>query len=249
MRSGEPAFWLNPVFEDGQPIDELLIRAAQDFWPEAVCATKKALNDGTRAGEILEQSVHEVGAKRLDNQIQNPLKLSSYLRVAFYRLLHRVSTREGCVYFYAPDALHLDEDVNTTQSAPIPSGSADPNEQASNWARRTYKASTIWSSPNTQSRPGPAYIDTVIDLDRLLAQLTEEERTILRLFWLEDEDWHYIAKKVGMTQGNARVMSYRALRKLRRLASQQRPQGAQCQQTTVSFPKKKRSSREGSGVS
>ena len=108
MRSGEPSFWLNPLFKDGQPIDESLIRAAKEFWPEAISASKNALNDCTRAGEILEKSVHKVWAQNLENRILNPLKIPSYLRVVFYRMLYHVSSRESCLLFYSPDTLHFD---------------------------------------------------------------------------------------------------------------------------------------------
>ncbi|MEW5980090.1 MAG: sigma factor-like helix-turn-helix DNA-binding protein [Acidobacteriota bacterium] len=251
MRSGEPSFWLNPLFEDGQLIDELLIRAAEEFWPEAVRATRNALNDSTRAAEILERSVHEVWAKQVENRILNPLKIHSYLRVVFYRMLYRISSRESCVFFYAPDTLRLDRDG--TRPTHSDTSGRDPTEPAINltaqWLRRSHKATAVWDSPNTESRSGPNYIETMIDLDRLLAELSEVESIVLRLSWLEGEDWRYIAKKVGITPGHARVIGHRALRKLKHLAASQKELKSRCQATIMTFPKKKGNSPKGSGKS
>ncbi len=251
MRSGEPSFWLNPLFKDGQPIDESLIRAAKEFWPEAISASKNALNDGTRAGEILEKSVHEVWAQSLENRILNPLKIGSYLRVVFYRMLYHVSSRESCLLFYSPDTLHFDQESKA--KGPMGTGENDSTERKAErekqWVRRTHKAAAVWSAPNQQSRPGPDYIETVMDLEKLLGELTEEESIILRLFWLEEEDWRHIAARMNMVEGNARVTGFRALRKLRRLVDSEKQERPQCHSKIVSFPKKKGTSPKGSGNS
>lgn len=251
MSSGEPSFWLNPLFKDGQPIDENLIRAAKELWPEAISATKNVLNDCTRAGEILEKSVHEVWAQRLENRILNPLTVPGYLRVAFYRMLYHVSSRESCLLFYSPDTLHLDHDskhkasLGTFQNESI----EKKVQRERQWVRRTQKAAAVWNAPNRQSRPGPDYIETMIDLEKLLAELTEEESIILRLFWLEGEDWRPIATCMNITEGNARVIGFRALRKLRRLVDSEKQKNPQCQSKIVTFPKKKGTSPKGSGSS
>jgi len=251
MSSGEPSFWLNPLFKDGQPIDENLIRAAKQLWPEAISATKNVLNDCTRAGEILEKSVHEVWAQRLENRILNPLTVPGYLRVAFYRLLYHISSRESCLFFYSPDTLHLDHDCKHKVSLGAGQNkSIEKNEESEKqWVRRTNKATAVWNAPNKRSRPGPDYIETMMDLEKLLAELSEEESTILRLFWLEEDDWRHIAARMKMTEGNVRVIGFRALRKLRRLVDSEKQKRPQCQSKIVTFPKKKGTSPKGSGSS
>jgi RNA polymerase sigma factor (sigma-70 family) len=251
MSSGEPSFWLNPPFKDGRPIDENLILADKEFWPEAISASKNVLNDGTRAGEILEKSVYEVWAQSLENRILNPLKIPGYLRVVFYRMLYHISSRESCLLFYSPDTLHFDQESKA--KAPMGTGESDSTERRAEhekqWVRRTHKAAAVWSAPNQQSRPGANYIETVIDLEKLLNELTEEENLILRLFWLEEDDWRHIAARMGMTEGNARVIGFRALRKLRRLVDSEKQERPQCPSKIVSFPKKKETSPKGSGRS
>jgi len=63
-------FWINPVY-DGTTVDDQLIEAVRQMWPEAVHSTERCLGDVSRAAEIMETAVHIVCTKSLQGSIED----------------------------------------------------------------------------------------------------------------------------------------------------------------------------------
>src|SRR5262249_15944745 len=93
-----------------------------------------------------------------------------------------------------------------------------PDRDPERVQRRTEKARKYW---RTNRRFGsPDDIERMVDLFRLLKRLNERERTVLELNWMEEDDWESSGQRTGMSAGNARVIAWRAMRKLKAMAKQ-----------------------------
>ena len=207
-----PPFWINPVYRDGTRIDDQLIDAAQDMWPEAAFSTDRWLQDVNRTAEIMEMAVHLVWRKFLQGSIEDLSRINSYLQRTFYRLLGRIALREGWLVYDDPKILSIDRNSPELILEPkrVTSGSLSkckPRRQAMRWLgtrRSAYGTSRL--------------IETSVQLDLMLARLSARERTLLILFWIHGDDWENISQQTGIPIGTAKVVASRALRKLQRIA-------------------------------
>ena len=223
--------WINPVSNTGDAIAQELLDAAAELWPEAIAATRSLLHDRTRASEFLEMAVHSVwsrvreGAVSLEN-------IKAYLRQAFYRLVHRAAWREGWIVYTDPDTLEIgleEAEREGTESASLTGIAYFQDRDAERVQRRTTKAQRYWGARNKSGSDWESAIETSADLQRLLSmsKLNDKEKTLLKLRWIEEDDFESISARTGIPAGSVRVMVHRALAKLKRVAQRGSEEGAQ----------------------
>jgi len=207
-----PPFWVNPLHSDGTPINNQLIEAARQMWPEAVYSTKRCLGDASRAAEIMETAVHKVWTKSLQGSIEDFGRVGGYLRKTFYHSLSRIALRES--WFIYTDLKILGIDRENPHSLPpnrkkatVPSSKSQRPTKARGW---------LWTRRGSYGNS--RLIETSVQLDLLLARLGVRERTLLILSWIHEDDWENISQQTGIPIGTAKVIASRALRKLQQIA-------------------------------
>ena len=73
MLEPRPDFWIDGRNGELHPIDDALLRAAEEVWPRVFQIVSEALNDGASAAELLEQVVHEIAKSQDEDKLPREL--------------------------------------------------------------------------------------------------------------------------------------------------------------------------------
>jgi RNA polymerase sigma factor (sigma-70 family) len=220
--------WINPVSSHGDQIAQELLDAAAELWPEATVATGTLVHDRTRTSEFLEMAVHSTWSRMRESTV-SPENTKAYLRQAFYRLLHRAAWREGWMVYSDSDTLGIGlKEGKGAESAALTGITYYQDRDAERVQRRTAKAQRYWGARNKSGYDSLRAIETSADLQRLLSmsKLNEKEKTLLKLRWIEEDDFESISARTRIPVGSVRVMVHRALAKLKRVAQRGSGKGA-----------------------
>ena len=82
-----PNFWISSQDQEF-PINQALIRAAEEIWARAHQMVRNALHDGSGAAEFLERVVHEIAASQRRGSL--PAELNSPKSLLLTRLYQRL---------------------------------------------------------------------------------------------------------------------------------------------------------------
>jgi RNA polymerase sigma factor (sigma-70 family) len=214
--------WVNPIHRDGSRIGHELLDAAAEMEREAQAVVALLLRDVNRTAEIIELAV-QLAWRNLRRGAVPPTKTKFYLRKTFYRLAHRIAWREGWFIYSDPDILQIDlEQEHKVGDADrkLLSGSStrSPDRDPERVQRRTERALKYWER---NRRFGSADdIERMTDLFRLLKRLSDKERLIVELHFLEEDDYENISQRTAISVANVRVIAHRAMRKLKAWAKE-----------------------------
>jgi DNA-directed RNA polymerase specialized sigma24 family protein len=92
-----PPFWI-PEKCGAENIEERVREVAKANWSWAFWLTTKGLNDGTRAGQIVEDAAVEVSI-RLRSEPEVSRNLNGYFRTTIVRMLKTIAVRDGRIAY------------------------------------------------------------------------------------------------------------------------------------------------------
>jgi hypothetical protein len=214
--------WVNPIYRDGSRIGQELLDAAAEMETEAQAVVALLVRDVNRTAEIMELAV-QLAWRKLRRGAVPLTKTKFYLRKTFYRLACRIAWREGWFIYNDPDILQIDLEEEHKVGDPdrkLLGGNHThfPDRDPERVQRRTEKARKYWE-PN--HRFGSADdIERMADLFRLLRRLSDRERLIVELHFIEEDDYQNISQRTAISAANVRVIAHRAMRKLKAWAKE-----------------------------
>jgi DNA-directed RNA polymerase specialized sigma24 family protein len=89
--------WINPIYDDGSPVDEVLIQIAKRLYPELSKYGKQRLKDASCVPEIVERVVHSASRLLTNGNQASIKKATTYIyRSCTYEINHAAKRERRC---------------------------------------------------------------------------------------------------------------------------------------------------------